>query len=198
MKKIIKKLKEKKLFIIIFIICLISFIAGILLPSILSEENKEIITNSIKNFFLTMENNKLNTSKLLIKTMSNNIIINITIWILGISIIGIPIVITILSYKYLSVSFTISSIINIYKINGIFKALIYILPNIINLFIFFIITYYSISFSIMLFNYLFRKKEFNKKNTVNRYIKLLVISIIILITSSVIETYIIPKLYSLT
>lgn len=198
MKKIMKKLKEKKLFIIIFIICLISFIIGILLPSILSEENKVIITNSLKNFFLTLKNNKLNTSELLIKTMSNNIIINIIIWILGISIIGIPIVITILSYKYLSVGFTISSIINIYKINGMFKALIYILPNIINLFVFFVITYYSISFSTMLFNYLFRKKEFNKKNTVNRYIKLLVVSTIILITSSVIETYIIPKLYYLT
>ncbi|MCI6898978.1 MAG: stage II sporulation protein M [Bacilli bacterium] len=198
MKKIIKKLKDKKQFIIIFVICTVAFIIGVLLPSILNEENRKIIQTSLNSFFDTIKNNQLKTNELLFKTLTSNIIIDLILWLLGISIIGIPIVIILLGYKSLSLGFTISSIISTYKLNGVIKALIYIVPNIINLFIFFVISYYSISFSLMLFNYLFRKKEYNKRIIVNRYLKLLVISIIILIFSSVIETYVVPKLFSLT
>lgn len=198
MKKIIKKLKDKKQFIIIFVICTVAFIIGVLLPSILNEENRKIIQTSLNSFFDTIKNNQLKTNELLFKTLTSNIIIDLILWLLGISIIGIPIVIILLGYKSLSLGFTISSIISTYKLNGVIKALIYIVPNIINLFIFFVISYYSISFSLMLFNYLFGKKEYNKRIIVNRYLKLLVISIIILIFSSVIETYVVPKLFSLT
>ena len=198
MKKTIKKLKDKKQFIIIFVICIVAFIIGVLLPSILNEENRKIIQTSLNSFFDTIKNNQLKTNELLFKTLTSNIIIDLILWLLGISIIGIPIAIILLGYKSLSLGFTISSIISTYKLNGVIKALIYIVPNIINLFIFFVISYYSISFSLMLFNYLFRKKEYNKRIIVNRYLKLLVISIIILIFSSVIETYVVPKLFSLT
>ena len=198
MKKIIKKLKNKKQFIIIFVICTVAFIIGVLLPSILNEENRKIIQTSLNSFFDTIKNNQLKTNELLFKTLTSNIIIDLILWLLGISIIGIPIVIILLGYKSLSLGFTISSIISTYKLNGVIKALIYIVPNIINLFIFFVISYYSISFSLMIFNYLFGKKEYNKRIIVNRYLKLLVISIIILIFSSVIETYVVPKLFSLT
>lgn len=198
MKKIINKLKDKKQFILIFLICVVTFIIGVLLPSILNEENRKIIETSLNSFFDTIKSNQLKTNELLFKTLTSNIIIDLILWLLGISIIGIPIVIILLGYKSLSLGFTISSIISTYKLNGVIKALIYIVPNIINLFIFFVISYYSISFSLMLFNYLFRKKEYNKRVIVNRYLKLLVISIIILIFSSVIETYVVPKLFSLT
>lgn len=198
MKKIINKLKDKKQFILIFVICIVAFIIGVLLPSILNEENRKIIETSLNSFFDTIKNNQLKTNELLFKTLTSNIIIDLILWLLGISIIGIPIVIILLGYKSLSLGFTISSIISTYKLNGVIKVLIYIVPNIINLFIFFVISYYSISFSLMLFNYLFRKKEYNKRIIVNRYLKLLVISIIILIFSSVIETYVVPKLFSLT
>ena len=197
MKKIINKLKDKKQLISIFVICIVAFIIGVLLPSILNEENIKIIEKSLNSFFDTIKNNQLKTNELLFKTLTSNIIIDLILWLLGISIIGIPIVIILLSYKSLSLGFTISSIISTYKLNGIIKALIYIVPNTINLFIFFVISYYSISFSLMLFNYLFRKKEYNRKIIVKRYLKLLVISII-LIFSSVIETYVVPKLFFLT
>ncbi len=198
MKELVKKLKEKKLFIIIFIVTVISFIIGILLISILSGNNKSLIVKSLNNFFISIKENKLNQSALLYKTLTNNIIINLIIWILGISIIGIPIVISILSFKSLTFGFTISSLIYTYKFNGIIKSIIYIIPNLINLFIIFVLSYYSISFSLMLFNYLFRKKEYNKRIIVNRYLKLLLISLFLLILTAVLESFVMPKLFNLT
>lgn len=198
MKELVKKLKEKKLFIIIFIVTVISFIIGILLISILSGNNKSLIVKSLNNFFISIKENKLNQSVLLYKTLTNNIIINLIIWILGISIIGIPIVISILSFKSLTFGFTISSLIYTYKFNGIIKSIIYIIPNLINLFIIFVLSYYSISFSLMLFNYLFRKKEYNKRIIVNRYLKLILISLLLLILTAVLESFVMPKLFNLT
>lgn len=198
MKELLKKLKTKKVFIIIFIVTLLAFIIGILLVSIESKDNKELITTSLTAFFNNIKENKLNTQTLLYKSITNNLIINIIVWLLGISIIGLPIVLIILGFKSLTIGFTISSILYTYKLNGLIKVIIYIIPNIINLFVLFVLTYYSINFSLMLFNYLFRKKEYNKKLIVNRYLKLLILSLLISILTSVIETFILPKLFYLT
>lgn len=198
MKELLKKLKTKKVFIIIFIVTLLAFIIGILLVSIESKDNKELITTSLTTFFNNIKENKLNTQTLLYKSITNNLIINIIVWLLGISIIGLPIVLIILGFKSLTIGFTISSILYTYKLNGLIKVIIYIIPNIINLFVLFVLTYYSTNFSLMLFNYLFRKKEYNKKLIVNRYLKLLILSLLISILTSVIETFILPKLFYLT
>ena len=198
MKELLKKLKTKKVFIIIFIITILAFIAGILLVSIESKSNKELITTSLETFFKEVKENKLNTASLLSKSITSNLIMNTIVWLLGISIIGLPIVLLILGFKSLTFGFTISSILYTYKLNGLLKVIIYLFPNIINLFILFVLTYYSINFSLMLFNYLFRKKEYNKRLIVNRYLKLLIIAIIISILTSVIEVFVLPKLFSLT
>lgn len=198
MKELLKKIKTKKVFIVIFIITILAFIAGILLVSIESKSNKELITTSLETFFKEVKENKLNTASLLSKNITSNLIMNTIVWLLGISIIGLPIVLLILGFKSLTFGFTISSILYTYKLNGLLKVIIYLFPNIINLFILFVLTYYSINFSLMLFNYLFRKKEYNKRLIVNRYLKLLIIAIVISILTSVIEVFVLPKLFSLT
>ena len=198
MKELFKKLKTKKLFILVFAITLLCFIAGMLLISMLSKSNKELIINSLNNFYTSLKENKISSTNLLYKTMTSNLILNIIIWVLGISIIGIPIVIFILGFKSLSLGFTISSLIYTYKFNGLLKAIIYLIPNIINIFIVFILVYYYISFSINLFNYLFRKIEFNKRVIVKRYLKLLIVAILLSILTSVTESFILPKLFNLT
>lgn len=198
MKELFKKIKTKKLFILVFAITLLCFLAGMLLISMLSKSNKELIINSLNNFYTSLKENKISSTNLLYKTMTSNLILNIIIWVLGISIIGIPIVIFILGFKSLSLGFTISSLIYTYKFNGLLKAIIYLIPNIINIFIVFILVYYSISFSINLFNYLFRKIEFNKRVIVKRYLKLLIVAILLSILTSVTESFILPKLFNLT
>ena len=198
MKELFKKLKTKKLFILVFAITLLCFIAGMLLISMLSKSNKELIINSLNNFYTSLKENKISSTNWLYKTITSNLILNIIILVLGISIIGIPIVIFILGFKSLSLGFTISSLIYTYKFNGLLKAIIYLIPNIINIFIVFILVYYSISFSINLFNYLFRKIEFNKRVIVKRYLKLLIVAILLSILTSVTESFILPKLFNLT
>ena len=192
MKKILETIKSRKLLSTITILTLIAAIFGILFISILSKENKELIINSITNFFSVIKNNQVNYSTTLFKSITNNLLLNLIIWLLGISIIGLPIVLIILSFDSFITSFTFTSILYTYKLKGILPAIIYIFPHLINILTIFILTYYSASFSLTLFNFLFRKKECNRKIIITRYLKLLLLSIIISIISGLIETYLIP------
>lgn len=196
MKQLIAKIKARKLFSIMTLITIISLISGILLISILSKENKDLVTNSVTSFFNAIKSNEINYNDILVKSLINNLVLNVIIWLLGISIIGIPIVIIVLALKSFVLSFTMTSIIYTYKMKGIISAIIYIIPHILNLFITYILIYYSISFSLALFGYLFQKKEVNRKVLVTRYLKILAISTIIFIVTSIIETYVVPFLIS--
>ena len=197
MKQLIAKIKARKILSIMTIITIMSLILGTLFISILSKDNKELITSNVIDFFAAIKSNNLNYNQILVKSLTNNLLLNIIIWLLGISIIGIPIVIILLFIKSFILSFTFTSIIYTYKYKGIISAIIYVIPHIINLLLSFVLIYYSITFSKSLFNYLFKKKECNRKELVNRYLKLLIISTFLFIISSIIETYIIPILIRL-
>ena len=197
MKKLFRKIMSRKLLSIISFICIICLILGFLFISVLSIDNKLLITSSVTSFFDEIYNKKIMYNDILIKSLSSNLLLNIFIWLLGISIIGIPIVIFILGIKVFVCSFTFTSIIYTYRFNGIVKAIIYIFPHLINLFLMFVLVYYSVSFSITLFNYLFRKKDCNRSEFVKRYIILLIVSCLLLVFSSLIETFLIPFLLNL-
>ncbi len=194
MKKLLSKYRKNKLLMSLIIILILTLIAGTLYLSILSSENKELVTNSITTFFTSL-NTKLDTKNILFKTLSNNLLTISLVWLLGFSIIGIPLVLLILIFKSFTTFFTFVSIIYTYKYIGIIKALIYIIPYLLNLFMLFILTYYSLSFSIMLFNYLFKKKDYNRSLIIKRYLKLLIISILFMVVTAVIETYVIPTIF---
>ena len=194
MKKLLSKYRKNKLLMSLIIILILTLIAGTLYLSILSSENKELVTNSITTFFTSL-NTKLDTKNILFKTLSNNLLTISLVWLLGFSIIGIPLVLLILIFKSFTTFFTFVSIIYTYKYIGIIKALIYIIPYLLNLFMLFILTYYSLNFSIMLFNYLFKKKDYNRSLIIKRYLKLLTISILFMVVTAVIETYVIPTIF---
>ena len=190
-KRIIKNKKLLKLLIAI----LISFILGILYIAILSKSNKSMIKDNLELYFSSL--NKLNYTKALINSLSTNLLYTIGIWLLGISIIGVPIIIVLLLFKSFTIGFTISSIIYFYKFKGILIAIIYIIPLVIDLYLIFFLSYYSLIFSNNLNRLLFLKKEISFKNIMRRYIKILIFVVIGIIISSIIEVYLIPNILKL-
>lgn len=193
----IDMVRKRKLLIILFLIMIISFIVGCLFISILSDNNQELVKDSINSYFDGVSKGSFTYLKSLYSMMTSNLILTIFTWIMGISIIGVLLVSLILIYKSFIVGFSFTSILYTYGFKGVFVAGIYIIPEIINLFVTFLVVYYSISFSVLLFNNLFRKKEFNKRVVVTRYLKLLIITIGINIISSLISVFLIPNILRL-
>lgn len=188
-----KKISKNKLLLFLIIITIISILLGIFFIAVISNDNQELIKSTINSYFLDINENKIKYFKNLWSILTSNLFLILFIWIMGISIIGIIISLILLIYKSFLIGFSFTSILYTYGFKGLISGIIYIFPEIINLFIVFVLTYYSISFSILLFNYLFKKKEYNRI-FVRRYLKLLVISSLIIIFSTLISTFVIPNL----
>lgn len=195
MKKARKIRKSNKLILKLMIISIISVLIGIFYIAILSNSNKVLIKENLETYFKSL--NKLNYIKALIKCLTSNMITISSIWLLGISIIGVFLIIIILIIKSFALGFTISSLIYFYKLKGIIISIIYIIPLIINLFVIIILSYYGIIFSKNLNRLLFLKKDVNFKNIMRKYIKILLFSTICIVISSLIEIYIVPNILKL-
>ena len=194
-----EKLKKKYVFLIVIVT--LGIVTGILFSNILSTEDSRLVTNKITEYFNNIKDDvPINYLTNLITSLKNNLLYLGTIWILGLSVIGLLFNNFILFFKSFILGFSIGSIINIYLYRGIVLSFLYIFPSfLINIIVFLIMTSFANDFSLCLFNLLFKKKETKVKTLVKQYYKVLLYLSIILIISSILETFVMPftlKLFS--
>ena len=191
LKKIIKY--DKKIMTFLNVIAIIGIIAGSIFMIVLSKNDKDIVLNSIKDFFDKLINNKFNFIGTLKNTLISNLLFSFIIWVIGISVVGVLIVIFIIFYKSFTLGFTISSIIYTYSIKGALLALIYVFPHmVINLLILLYLSSYSIKLSIILIKSILKKDNLNFKSFINNYAKVFLVSIVLLTITSLYESFIAP------
>ncbi len=189
--KIKRSIKNKLLFRLLLVVS-ISILLGIFYTAILSNQDKKAIEECLTTFFSQLD--KFNYFKAFTSSIFSNIFYIVSIWLLGISIIGIPIIIIILIIKSFILGFSISSILYFYKLKGIIICFIYIIPLFINLFAIIYLSYYAIIFSKNLNKLLFFKKDINFNHIMKKYFKILTISLLFIIISSILEVYIVPTI----
>lgn len=182
--------KEKSIYYSLIIAVLVSIVFGLLFITILKTSDKTLLTDNINSYFDSINEGKYNIS--ILKNILNNNILALIIFILGFSVVGIPILVFILFYKGFILSFSVTSLIYNFKMDGIFFSFIYVFPHhILNLFSYFILTYYSFKLCIKILNTLVNKKELNFKYIKKYFIIYLIVNIALII-SALYETYILP------
>lgn len=200
MKKILDKIKSnigtnKNMLIFLSIIGIIGIIIGTILNIALNPEDSKLVSNFLNDFIYNIQNNNLDYKGSFLNSLISNLGYIAFIWLLGISVIGLPITIFIFFTKTFVLGFSISSIIANYKLKGCLLALSYVFPHmIINIFIYIILTMYSISLSLKIFQTIVKKQTLDFKFIMNKYLKILLISIIIIVITSAIEVFITPNL----
>lgn len=184
--------RQKKTYKIILIFMIIALITGILFYFLISNKDQTLVINTLKNFFSEVKKgDNLNYASSLINSLINNTLYVLLIWLLGISIIGLPIIIIMVGYKCFIIGFSISSIISTYGFKGIIGVITYTFPHqFLFLFILMLLGFYAVNFSIRLFNYLFLKKYINFKDVMKKYTRILLICLIASILLSVFEVFI--------
>lgn len=185
-------IRQKKFYVFLITLMIIGFISGALFTFFIKESDKSDIINEVTTFFnLIKSSTGINYSKSLINTLGINILYIFLIWILGISVIGFPIIIGILFIKSFIVGFSFSSIILTYKLKGLLGAFLYVFPHqIINLTLYLLLGFYSLSFCYKLFSHLFLKQTINFRYGINKYIKILLFCIGTSILLSLYEVFI--------
>ena len=186
---------NKKGIIFLSIISIIGFLFGSIFILIITNSDKELVKEYIYNFIKSTDH--INYLTILYNNLSSNILFIMIVWILGISIIGIPINIFYLFFKNFTIGFTLTAFTLKYSLKGLILGFFYLIPhNIINMFLYILITYYSINFSFKLIYFIFKKENINIKPIINRYFKVLLFSIIIIIITSLYESFILPNIFN--
>lgn len=197
MKKLILEIKQNKLLLLLTILAIVFTIIGIFFPAILTEANKELIKNNIIKFINKIDNNEINYLSTLFYSSWNNILVTFILWILGISLIGIPFIIIIYIFKCFLTGFSFTSILITYGVKGSITAMIYSIPNTLNSFGSLLLSYYALSFSITIYKCIFKRENKNWSTITKQYIKLGIFFLLYTIIISVIESYIIPNILRL-
>ena len=190
-------MKKNKVLFLLLLLTIIIIIIGIFIPAILPNKIHKEISINIKNLIIQIKRNKKMTNTNPYITFIGNIITSLIIWLLGISIIGIPIIIFYYGIKSLYLSVEIILLLKNISQSNLLFILIYSIFSFIYLFILFIIVYYACNYSIILIKTLFMNKEYQIKKITFNYLKILIIIIIITALYSVTEIFIFPKLLRL-
>ena len=128
MDKLTYKLKtNKKVIIFLLVLTTIGIISGTIFSLVISSDDKTLVLNQINGFFESIKNNSLNPLEAFKNSVIDNYSVTLVIWLLGISIIGLPIIILLFFSKSFIIGFTIGNIIMNYKVKGLLISLIYIL-----------------------------------------------------------------------
>ncbi len=190
---------SKKLNIFILSIIILGIILGSIFSTIITQNDQNIVIEKIKLFITNISDNSLNTITSFKNSISINLIYIIIIWILGMTLIGIPINTFLLFIKNFILGFSLSSFILTYSYKGLILSSIYLIfGELLTIIILSILTTYSIIFSSKLLKHIFKS---NIPNEIPKYLKnyslIFVISIILCLISSISESFLVPTLVKL-
>lgn len=182
-----KTQNQKKLYIFLIGLAILAFIFGCLFILMISDDSVIMIKNNLVNYF----ENAVSSVPLFFRSLFSNFIYLIIIWILGISIIGIPIILFMFLFKSFLFGFSLSSIVSSFGFKGILLSFIQLIPHKFTfLCVLLLITFYSISFSLKIFKNFFLKRPINFRDSMNKYIKILFLSLIITLFISLYEGFV--------
>jgi len=116
---------NKKEYILVTLIFLVGIFLGVMFINNSKETQMSEISSYFNNFIDKLKNTeKLETMTILKSTLLENIILAVTLWFLGTTVIGIPIVFGIIMYRGFCLGYSIATIISVI---GVGKGILFIL-----------------------------------------------------------------------
>jgi stage II sporulation protein M len=189
--------EHSSIFLFIVVLFLMGVIFGAIVVNSMSFTQKQDLFYYLSQFFGEVSNGKIApTNDLFIQSFLHNSKFIALIWILGISIIGLPLILILLFIKGMVIGFTVGFLVSELSWKGFILAIVSILPqNLIIIPVFIIMAALSVSFSSKMI-----KKQFMKKYSqpiipvFRRYIFTLLVAVIFIIGAAGIEAYLSPGL----
>ncbi|AYD40579.1 stage II sporulation protein M [Clostridium fermenticellae] len=157
---------------------------------------KSDLVNYIKSFSSAIGSGNIDYKQIFIQTIKNNIPVLIIVWFLGLTMIGVPIILIIDILKGFTIGFTISFIINGMGIRGVWVSLLGVLPqNIIYIPCIIFISVLAMEFSLNML-----KDKGGKSWTSNIWLKITSYSVsfalvmIVMVVGFTMESYLTPQI----
>ena len=160
----------------------------------LSDQHKGELIRYMQSFFQVLNQKSFNEFSVLKQSLVNNLQTGILTWILGVTIIGIPLILLIIVIRGFIIGFTVGFLIEQMGLKGFLFSIFAILPQ--NLFILpgiIVIAVIAISFSVMII-----KNKLNKNYQVDMvkqfmlYSTIITMVFLVILMGSIVEAYITP------
>lgn len=189
--------EHSSIFLFIVVLFLMGVIFGAIVVNSMSITQKEDLFYYLSQFFGEVSNGKVaDNNDLFMQSFFHNSKFIGLIWVLGISIIGLPVILILLFIKGMVVGFTVGFLVNQMGMKGFLLAFVSILPqNLITIPVFIMMSAFSVIFSMRMI-----KKQFMKKYAqpvlpyFKKYIFVLLISIVFISAASGVEAFLSPWL----
>lgn len=184
--------------IFIYFIVILFFVVGIssgaFTVKALSDQHKGELISYMESFFQILSQKSFDAFSVLKQSLINNLQTGILTWILGVTVIGIPLILLIIVIRGFILGFTVGFLIEQMGLSGFFFSIFAIFPQ--NLFIIpgiIIIAVIAISFSIMII-----KSKLNKNSQIDMgrqfmlYSTIISMVFLVILIGSIVEAYITP------
>jgi stage II sporulation protein M len=189
--------EHSSIFLFIVVLFLMGVIFGAIVVNSMSITQKEDLFYYLSQFFGQVSGDKIaEDNDLFLQSFFHNSKFIGLMWILGISIIGLPVILILLFIKGMVVGFTVGFLVSQMGWQGFLLAFVSILPqNLIIIPVFILMAALSVIFSLRMI-----KKQFMKKYAqpiipfFKRYIFALIVAVIFISAASGIEAYLSPWL----
>lgn len=189
----IKYFKKNKTMTLLVIMTVVIFIIGLLLPSIINNNIEKEINNNLNSFIQAIKNSKLNYISLFKDMITNKLLLIVIIILLGVSVVGIPIIILLYASKVLIGGLELSFLIQNIRSYNLLFIIVYLLPKLFDLLLLGLLIYYALNFSIFMIRILFINKQINVSKITFKYIKICIIITILSIFINLSEYFLYTK-----
>jgi len=157
---------------------------------------KSDLLSYLKNFSTTINSSSINYKSILLETIKSNISMLLVVWFLGLTMIGIPVILIIDIIKGFTIGFSISFIINSMGIKGMWFSLLGVLPqNIIYIPCIIFASVLAMEFSLMIL-----KDKANKQWASNIWVRItsysfsFMLVVILMFAGFFMEAYVTPNM----
>lgn len=182
------------LYFLLVLALMIGISAGAITINVLNEEQSQGLISFLDSFFKVLSQEKIDSFTLLKHSLANNFQTIVLIWILGITVIGLPIVIFIVVLRGFIVGFTVGFLINELGFKGFTFSMLTILPQ--NIFVIpglIALAVLSINFSIKIITSKTKRgTKFSFISELTSYSISTAILSLLIILGSFVEAYITP------
>ncbi|ALC81488.1 MULTISPECIES: stage II sporulation protein M [Bacillus] len=186
------------IYLFISILFVMGVVFGAVIVNSMTLNQKEDLFTYLNSFFgQVMEGKIFSQNEMLGQSFFHNVKYLGLMWILGISVIGLPILLIMVFLKGIVVGFTVGFLVNQMGLNGFYLSFVSVLPQNMLLIPAFIITgALSTAFSLKLVRQLFLKKSLNHApaQLFGKYAFVLLFIVIFSFSASFIEAYLSPFL----
>lgn len=117
----------------LYIVCLLCICVGIVLGiytvKYMGELDREDLNGYLKNFLDVLPSYEVNHKAIFVEAIKNNIPLLIGIWFLGLTMVGVPVILILDVLKGFTLGFTISFIINSIGLRGVWGSILGVIPQ---------------------------------------------------------------------